>query len=233
MRDAAAHDGRHTAQGHRGRGHGEHDPHEDPTRFWERLYGESAVWSGRVNASLAAVAEAWEPGRSLDLGCGEGGDVLWLAERGWRASGVDLSETAVARARAAAAERGLTARFIAADLGEWIAHPEQHDAAGSFDLVTASFLQSPVELPRERILRAAAGLVAPRGRLVVISHAAPPAWASDHPGPFPSPQSERELLALDPERWELAAELRSREATAPDGTPASLTDTVLVARRRG
>ena len=228
------------ASGHRGAAHGgdaghpHADPDEDPVAFWERRYGSAGpIWSGRVNRSLADIVAEWAPGRSLDLGCGEGGDVLWLAERGWQATGVDLSETAVARAAAAARERGLTgARFTTADLGDWIEEPDAIDGSErGFDLVTASFLQSPVELPRERILRAAAERVAPDGSLVVISHGAPPPWAQGHAGPFPTPESELALLDLDAEQWRITAETRTRPATAPDGSASLLDDTVVVATR--
>lgn len=212
-------------------------PGEDPAAFWERRYADAdRVWSGRVNRTLADIVDELSPGRSLDLGCGEGGDVLWLAERGWDATGVDLSPTAVGRAEAAAAERGLgNARFVAADLADWVADPPLIDGSPEpFDLVTASFLQSPVALPRERILRAAADRVAPGGRLVLVSHAAAPRWAEGlrgH-GDFPQPESELAALRLDPERWTvLAAEVRTRDAVGPDGAAARLDDTVVVARR--
>ena len=53
--------------------------------YWEQHYGaRNRIWSGRVNARLAEVVEPLRPGRALDLGCGEGGDALWLADRGWR-----------------------------------------------------------------------------------------------------------------------------------------------------
>lgn len=217
-------------------------PGERPEEFWERRYSEAArVWSGRVNPTLAAIVENLEPGRSLDLGSGEGGDVLWLAERGWEASGIELSRTAAARAREEAAARGLTrTRFIVADLGEWALRPAVIDVRFEpYDLVTASFLQSPVELPRERILRTAASRVAPGGLLVVISHAEPPAWAKDHPGNFPSPEQELETLALDPGRWKiLVSEVRSRVAGTPEGAASEapeteLQDTVVVAQRLG
>lgn len=154
----------------------------DPVEFWERRYaGSGPVWSGRVNRTLAEAVADLPPGRSLDLGCGEGGDVLWLAERGWEASGLDLSSTAIERARIAAADRGLPpgrVRFAAADLADWAEDPERIDASVEpFDLITASFLQSPVELPRQRILRAALRRLAPGGRLVLIAHASPPPWA--------------------------------------------------------
>ena len=216
-----------------------HGATEAPIAFWERRYaGAEPIWSGRVNAALAAVVDELEPGVSLDLGCGEGGDVRWLASRGWRATGIELSPTAVARAEAAATEVGLAAeraRFIVADLGEWADDPAEIDGGGTrgFDLVTASFFQSPVELPRERILRAAMTRVAPGGNLVLVSHAAAPSWAPGHGGDFPSPDSELALLAPSAAEWEtLVSEVRSRAITGPDGEPAELDDTVVVLRRR-
>lgn len=243
--------GAHGGGAHGGTAHGAHGgapdrepaPGETPAEFWERRYGGERVWSGRVNDSLAAVvevldADAADPRlprpRSLDLGCGEGGDVLWLAERGWEATGIELSPSAVERGRAAAAERGQRrARFIVADLAEWVRDPVGIDGSrAGFDLVTASFLQSPVELPRAEILRAAAARVADGGHLVVVSHAAPPPWAADHPGDFPSPEGELEMLGLAPEEWGIVvAEVRSRVVPSPDGGGAELEDTVVVLRR--
>lgn len=218
-----------------------------PAEFWEQRYGEAdRVWSGKVNTALAAVAKDLAPGRSLDLGCGEGGDVLWLAERGWLATGIDLSQTAVARGRTEAAARGVEATFIAADLGDWIGDPEGIDGADEpFDLVTASFLQSPAHLPRPEALRAAAARVAPGGSLVLVSHGAPPSWAqAEHsgssgahqhhgPGYFPTPEAELADLALDTAAWRIdVSEIREREAVGPEGVAGTHFDTVVVARRR-
>ena len=79
-----------------------HETQSDPTEFWEDLYAGKSRWSGNPNPVLVDVVGALSPGRSLDLGCGEGADVLWLAGQGWDATGVDISSTAVSRARAAA-----------------------------------------------------------------------------------------------------------------------------------
>lgn len=210
---------------------------ESPADFWERRYADApAIWSGRVNASLAQVVQNFTPGRSLDLGCGEGGDVIWLAENGWEATGIDLSSTAVERARKTAEDRVPgRAGFVAADLGAWAADPSTIDGSEApFDLVTASFLQSPVEFPRGEVLRAAASRVGVDGHLVLIAHAAAPAWAEGRhgPGDFPSPEGELATLDLDPEQWRVVtAEVRTREAVGPDGQASTLDDTVVVARR--
>lgn len=201
--------------------------------FWEARYADAdRIWSGRVNRAVADVAAGLEPGRALDLGCGEGGDAVWLARHGWAVTGVDLSPTAVARGRRAAAEAGVpdgALRLEAADLSTWT-------APGGYDLVTASFLQSwPVAIPREDILRRATGFVAPGGRLLVLAHAAAPSWAPPelvHEHPFPTPEQDLAALALDPARWEvLVCETRDRTATAPDGTAATLADGVVLVRR--
>ena len=88
---------------------------------WEEHYGErDRVWSGRVNVQFADVAADLPPGRALDLGCGEGADSVWLAERGWNVVAVDISETALGRAREAASSRGVSDRieFVALDLSD-------------------------------------------------------------------------------------------------------------------
>lgn len=199
--------------------------------FWENRYGgRSQVWSGEVNARLAEFVSELTPGSALDLGCGEGGDAIWLAGRGWSVTAVDISTIAVQRGRAAADALGVgtAISWLARDLADW-------EPDGRFDLVTASFLQSPVELPRERILTVAGAAVAPGGHLLLVSHAAPPPWATQlhtHAGGFPTPAGEVAAAGLDAGWDVLVAEVRPRLATGPDGGPAHLDDTVVWARRR-
>lgn len=209
--------------------HAEPDPDLSPTEYWEQRYsGSERVWSGRVNATMASVVAELSPGTAIDLGCGEGGDVLWLAEQGWAALGLDISATAVGRARDEAAARGLDgASFEAVDLDAWEPEP------ASVDLVTASFFQSNVALDRIAILRRAMTALRPGGRLVSVSHAAPPSWAKDHPAKMVSVQDEAAQLGGHADEWEVEqADERPRAAVAPDGTPGEHLDAVLVLRRR-
>lgn len=209
--------------------HAEPDPDLSPTEYWEQRYsGSERIWSGKVNATMASVVAELSPGTAIDLGCGEGGDVLWLAEQGWTAHGLDISTVAVGRAREEAAVRGLDgASFDAVDLDAWEPKP------ASVDLVTASFFQSSVALDRIAILRRAMTALRTGGRLVTISHAAPPSWAKDHTAKMVSVQDEAAKLGGSAEEWEVElAEERPRAATAPDGSAGEHLDAVLVLRRR-
>ena len=205
-----------------------------PADFWEERYrADDQMWSGRVNVAVADVVASMPIGRALDLGSGEGADVLWLASLGWDATGVDISPTAVERATAAAAAAGATsARYLAADLTDLASLPDQ----GPYDLVCASFLHSPVELARTPILRAAAAMVAESGHLLLITHVEAPSWAdpaevAHHR--FLTPAEEIEALALDPQAWEVVlAETRPRPLTSPDGVPGQIQDGVVLMHRR-
>lgn len=201
-----------------------------PAVYWEGRYaGDERMWSGRVNHTVAEVAASLPAGSALDLGCGEGGDALWLADQGWEVTGVDISATAIARATAAAASADLAgrARFVRAELPDGM--PE-----GSFDLVTASFLHSPVTLDRIDVLRAAASRVAAGGHLLVVSHASVPPWshADAQHADLPDLHEELAALALDACAWQtVVAETRPRPVTTPDGTASTIDDGVLLLRR--
>ncbi|MFJ5880111.1 FAD-dependent oxidoreductase [Kitasatospora cineracea] len=196
----------------------------DAVEFWEKRYGESEqIWSGRPNASLTVQAAGLAPGRALDLGCGEGGDAIWLAKQGWQVTAVDISQVALERAAARAAVEGV------ADRVDWQRVDLAHAfPSGGYDLVSAQFLHSPAEFPRERVLRRAAAAVAPGGTLLITSHAASPA-KHDHPHPdmhFPTPEEMLAALRLDPSDWtvELAEEHARHDhpghpVTDPDARP--------------
>ena len=67
---------------------------------------------------LAWAVEAFgiAPSTAIDIGCGTGTNVIWLAERGFEAVGVDISPRAVAQARAKAADAGVRCTFEAVDI---------------------------------------------------------------------------------------------------------------------
>jgi SAM-dependent methyltransferase len=208
------------------------DPTKSAEQYWEERYGdEERVWSGRPNPLLVREVTPLTPGTALDLGCGEGGDAIWLAARGWQVTAVDISATALRRGADHAREAGV------AEAIRW----ERHDLSrsfpeGSFDLVSAQFLHSPVAADgeREEILRRAAAAVAPGGVLLVAGHAGWPSWQEEPPFDhhFPTTAEVLDALDLEPRRWVVELdELVERDFPAPDGSPGHREDNVLRVRR--
>lgn len=231
----------------------EHTP-PSAEEFWEAHYGANEqVWSGRPNAHLVTVVEPLAPGTALDLGAGEGGDALWLAERGWAVTAVDVSATALDRLAARAARAGVAVATERHDLARSF-------PAGAFDLVSAQFLQSPLDdFPRDAVLRRATRAVAPGGLLLVVAHLTAPPWAWSRPDAdgaepghgnghghghghghawrFPTAEETLDGLRLAPD-WDDAhwvverAGAAERTATGPGGETATISDSVLAVRRR-
>jgi cyclopropane fatty-acyl-phospholipid synthase-like methyltransferase len=86
---------------------------------WDASYtaGQPAPWDiGRPQSAFVRLADEGRlTGQLLDAGCGTGEHALLAASRGAEVTGIDVAPTAIARARAKASERGLTARFEVAD----------------------------------------------------------------------------------------------------------------------
>jgi SAM-dependent methyltransferase len=131
---------------------------------WDRRYaGRELIWTSHANRFLVDETKALEPGRALDIACGEGRNAIWLAERGWRVTGVDFSKVGLEKARTLADERGVDARWIAADLVDFEPEPE------AFELVLAFYLQVAAG-QRRLILRSVVEGLAPAGVLLVVAH---------------------------------------------------------------
>jgi SAM-dependent methyltransferase len=131
---------------------------------WNRRYaGGELVWTSEPNRFLVAEAATLPAGRALDLACGEGRNAVWLAERGWRVTGVDFSEVGLEKARALANARGVQAEWVVADLLRYTPEPR------AYDLVLVFYLQVPAA-ERRGIVLAAADAVAPGGLFLLVAH---------------------------------------------------------------
>jgi SAM-dependent methyltransferase len=143
---------------------------EDASARWDRFYlgddGQDApLWSGRPNPTLVAEVTSLPPGRALDVGCGEGADAIWLAQRGWVVTGLDPSGVALGRAERAAASAGVDVTWRHAELLEAARGGELH----GFDLVTAHY----GVVGADELEAATAALVAAvehGGTLLVVHH---------------------------------------------------------------
>ena len=74
------------------------------------------------------------PGRALDLGCGTGTNVLYLAQHGWEATGVDFVGQAIQTAQKKATQAKMSCTFYQGDVTHLDALPEL-SSRGFFDYV--------------------------------------------------------------------------------------------------
>jgi 2-polyprenyl-3-methyl-5-hydroxy-6-metoxy-1,4-benzoquinol methylase len=133
---------------------------------WDARYsGSDKIWSGRPNPQLVAEVSGLTPGTALDVGCGEGGDVIWLAQQGWAVTGADFSTEGLTRAAEHAEEAGVADRTY-----WWQVDARTFEAEGrQFDLVTTHFLHTGS--PMVDVVRRLTSAVAPGGHLLVVGHA--------------------------------------------------------------
>ena len=131
---------------------------------WNRKYAEAdSLWSTTPNRFLVAEVSDLEPGRALDLACGEGRNAIWLASRGWDVTGVDFADVAIAKARTRAEHEGVRVDFVCGDLLEYEPAPE------AFGLVLLLYFHLPSG-ERRRVLDTAAGALSPGGTFLLIGH---------------------------------------------------------------
>jgi len=131
---------------------------------WDHRYRGDQMWSGNPNGTLVNETSGLTPGRALDVGAGEGGDALWLAEQGWSVTASDISQRALARVAAEAERRGAHVECHHTDANALDAFE-----AGAFDLVSAQYASIP-RTPDDRAVRNLLNAVAPSGTLLVVSH---------------------------------------------------------------
>ncbi|MFC7480956.1 SAM-dependent methyltransferase [Luedemannella flava] len=190
---------------------------------WEERYrAKPTIWSGNPNPQLVAEVADLAPGRALDVGCGEGADAAWLAARGWRVTGVDISTVALDRARAHVDSAGLADRIelVHADLR--VTPPEP----GAYDLVSAQFMHLPPG-PRRELYAQLASAVAPGGTLLIVGHDPTDLHTSVHRAHFPDMMFtvDEVASALDRSDWDVtvaesrpARQRTPRAATSPSTT---------------
>ena len=161
----------------------------DTPEFWNEIWADIEDCGSGSDEILVDQVGRLAPGRALDIGCGTGGNSMWLAELGWQVTAVDYSVVAIKKGKRLAAERGVNVEFVVADAS-------QYQPQGHYDLITCFYIQM---FPQQRVnmLAKMSKALAPEDTFLFVSH--------DKSGP-PSDWSEEDLLSLTtPE--EIVAEL--------------------------
>lgn len=212
----------------------DHDDHQQdaPDYFeqpgWDKRYsGSEKIWSGQPNPQLVAEVSTLTPGTALDLGCGEGGDVIWLAQQGWTVTGADFSAEGLARAARHAEEAGVADR-----IGWWQVDARTFDAGSRrFDLVTTHFLHPGG--PMVDVVRRLATAVAPGGHLLVVGHAPSETFAHLSAEQHRAMWHAEDLLPALVDGFEpVVVEARPR-VVERDGKTVEIGDATLLVRRVG
>lgn len=87
-------------------------------RFEERYISGDLPWDiKRPDANLVKAIKTFgiKSGKGLDIGCGTGDNLIWLSRKGFKMTGVDISETAINKARQKAEEAKIKASFYSLD----------------------------------------------------------------------------------------------------------------------
>ncbi|MEU0315799.1 methyltransferase domain-containing protein [Nocardioides sp. NPDC006273] len=200
----------------------------EPESWEERYAGEEKVWSGDPNPQLVAEVAALTPGTALDVGCGEGGDVIWLAQQCWTVTGADFSANGLARAKRHAEEAGLAERT-----SWWQADARTFEAGDrEFDLVTCHFLHTP-DGSMVDVAGRLATAVGPGGHLLIVGHAPSEALfqQSTHHSHHDAMFLAEELLPGLPEGFEPVVVEQRPRSTVRDGIRVDIDDSTLLARR--
>jgi SAM-dependent methyltransferase len=92
---------------------------EQMDSIYQNLSIEEIPWN--LESPPELLLEIVESGRILpcsavDLGCGVGNYAVWLATKGFQMTGVDISVKALDLAKRLARKKGVSCRFVAADL---------------------------------------------------------------------------------------------------------------------
>lgn len=205
-------------QPHQHSHHGHHG--EDP---YDR---DTPMWSGNPNGGLVDVVSSLTPGRALDIGSGEGADVVWLAQQGWDATGLEPSSKALERARAASEKAGVEVEWLQGLLAD---APLD---GGRYDLVSLCY-PALDKTPQRINEQAALALVATGGHLLVLMHADVDRERALAHGFDPDTRVDADDIraAVTDAGWRLVVdERRARHVTGGEGAHHD-TDIVLLAQR--
>jgi cyclopropane fatty-acyl-phospholipid synthase-like methyltransferase len=121
--------------------------------MWNERYSETGfAYGSEANDFLRENVGKLLHGKVLCLADGEGRNGVFLAEKGFEVTAVDLSEVGLAKAQDLATERGVSITTIQADLGEF------EIAKNFWDAIISIWAHVPSVVRRELHLKVVKGL---------------------------------------------------------------------------
>lgn len=217
------------------------EPSPQHGRDWEEVYAFEQMWSGNPNVALvnafAGPLGQLPAAAALDVGCGEGADAVFLAQRGWDVTALDPASGALARGQAA--EKAASEDQQAAHPVTWLHGGLLDDGvagelgAATFDVVTVFYPALSREGEADvRVQKRLRQLVKRGGTLLAVGHAnVDPQVAREHgydPALLVSVEEIADFLAAS--GWDVSRETAQRDVTEGAGAHHH-EDVVVIARR--
>ncbi len=159
--------------------------------WWDAAYRRGRVpWDpGPYDGHLPTLLQEFDirPCRVVDVGCGTGKSLIWLARRGFAGTGIDLSPIAIDMARRNAGREGVRCRWLTGSFPEDF--PPKELPTASFGLAIERGLLQHFRHDRSgqrRFMEAAARILVPGGYWYTVSASAnshapfvgPPRWSA-------------------------------------------------------
>ena len=134
-------------------------------QLFEQIYQGQAPWdTGRPQPAIIKLSEAGKiRGSVLDVGCGTGENLLYLAARGHEAWGLDFVPVAIERAKAKATQRGINAHFIVGNALELKKLGRQFDT-----VIDCGLFHTFTDEERPLFVRGLAEVLGPGGLLHIL-----------------------------------------------------------------
>jgi SAM-dependent methyltransferase len=110
---------------------------------WDKRYSRPSFVFGKSPVRFLAENYQYIPyeGAVLDMGMGEGRNAVFLAQKGYRVTGIDISSVAVKKAYMLAEEFGVKFKGVVASLNDYKITPASFDAIICFYYVDRSLIE--------------------------------------------------------------------------------------------
>jgi ubiquinone/menaquinone biosynthesis C-methylase UbiE len=124
-------------------------------------------WDGHpIAQNLQDLVTELPAGSALDLGCGTGDSSIYLAQHGWKVTGVDYVPQALDKARAKATATKASVNFVRAD----VTNLSQEGVGTDFQLIVDNgCLHNMSDGDRDAYVREVTAVAAPDARLLIVA----------------------------------------------------------------
>ncbi len=127
---------------------------------WNQSYSGEETDYVEPDQGILDVITDLRPGQALDIGCGAGGLIVALLQRGWQVTGIDIASKAIEAAEKIVQARGFDADLQLADAIQW-------RPTGLYDLVVSTFALPETKQGRISVFRTIKEALAPGGTILL------------------------------------------------------------------